>query len=449
MSEYALRRSSYDASRYNGIEIGKSALTGLAEGKNFEAGKIFKSASKNNLITAFLERITEIKQPPRASKKTDAAGASPASPARQARQAVAIVNNLRGRLKADARPLLNTTISSDGNGSFTYTATVDGKKFIEVSGIPALSPDVAGALLGELTEKTTRALLPQLSITRTNERLDENAIRDTIKEQLAKDILTGTLDNINEALTGLTRGEWSQRRNGAIRSIKWEGPGLPRLTYANGAFTLGGKEIMRSAWPAAEAANGRTRSASGDDSSLVSLSLASRTSSGSETATTLPPSSRDGSLTPVSVSVSGSDDAIESDDEAPPPPPPLSDLEEMDDGVPPPPDDLPEDVPPPPPQYDASTEHLLGMIELIHDGKAPGQYRDDLLAEIKTLKTDYENEESASGSDAADELFEARFEALFELVRVNDVKLPEGVIDSLNALWAPVAPPLAVSRHTA
>lgn len=110
-----------------------------------------------------------------------------------------------------------------------------------------------------------------------------------------------------------------------------------------------------------------------------------------------------------------------------------------------------EDVPPPPPppQYDTHTEHLLGMIERMRDGEAPDQHRDNLLTEIENLKADYDREAEANGSDAADALFEERFEALFELVNTNDIKLPKDIIDPLNALWAPVAPPLTASRHAA
>lgn len=136
MSEVGSRYFNYP--QYEGVELGKSALQDLAEGKNSEAGKVFRSAKnpKSQLIQNFINDIADIKT--RESGRTDKSIFKPGVfPTPLLVQALSTVENLRARLKADARPLIETQVSADLGGRLTYSAKVGGKELFTVSGIPA------------------------------------------------------------------------------------------------------------------------------------------------------------------------------------------------------------------------------------------------------------------------------------------------------------------------
>ncbi|MGV6874403.1 hypothetical protein ACUSIJ_17150 [Pseudochelatococcus sp. B33] len=122
-----------------------------------------------------------------------------------------------------------------------------------------------------------------------------------------------------------------------------------------------------------------------------------------------------------------------------------------------------DDVPPPPPL------DLPAMIGFISKGDDPHRYTAAVLAEIGSLQSEYDTaldealgkarqeaatrdgalstEEEDNVRNAVNSRFEDGFEELFKLVSNSRVKLPADVIKRLNALWAPVAPPLPPAVH--
>lgn len=123
--------AAYLDSLYEGIELGKSALAGLAEGKNTEASKLSRSAKnpKSQLIETLLDGINDIKK--FASAKHHGA------PSRDLLdKADFIIYNLNHRLKPDALPLFQTSHLDADDGTITFTATVGNKQLFRLPGIP-------------------------------------------------------------------------------------------------------------------------------------------------------------------------------------------------------------------------------------------------------------------------------------------------------------------------